>query len=276
MMMKDNNIEMVIRRVARFLPLYLLTFLPLLWGCSSDSDNGNSSNDKVIFTESASPTWAIDWSSDATFPNWQEPVSEDFECSMDLLVTLNDEYLPFSTDNDVMSVFIGGECRAISYRNVMNNGDVVYLLHIKGSSEEVYMNMELRFYCDKLHALNISQAIPPFIPNNLMEETYQLWLDPYDGSTKYPYYTQLAVMLPKQLPFTFSENDKMAVFVGDECRGIGSYAPELYDDWRVNVYSKQPNETAQIRYYSADKGGVYTILKTITLNDDMQLVNIEF
>lgn len=267
---------MVIRRVARFLPLYLLTFLPLLWGCSSDSDNGNGSNDKVTFTESASPTWAIDWSSDATFPNWQEPVSEDFECSMDLLVTLNDEYQPFSTDNDVMSVFIGGECRAISYRNVMNDDEVVYLLHVKGSGEEVDMPMELHFYCDKLHALNITQAVPPFIPNNLMEDNYHLSLDPGYGSTKYPLYTELSVKLPNQLPFTVSDNDMLAVFVGNECRGIGSYEPELYDGWRMNVYSKQPNETAQIRYYSANKGGVYTVLKTFTLNDLLQLVNIDF
>lgn len=49
-----------------------------------------------------------------------------------------------------------------------------------------------------------------------------------------------------------------------------------YDGWRMNVYSRQPNETAQIRYYSADKGGVYTILKNVTLNNDIQVEHITF
>lgn len=250
-------------------------------GCSSGGDDDNSNTPSGIvytakFDSSPRPSWAIDWSSDTNAPNWQEPISEDFECSMDVLVTLYDDYLPYSTDNDVMAVFIGNQCRALSNRNVLEDGSVVYLLHIKGSSEEVDQPMELRFYCDKLHAMNITNAMPPFTPNNLMEEAYQLVLTLGDGCTKYPYFTELHVTMPTSQPFTVSNGDMLAVYVGDECRGIGIRNPELFEGWRMVVYSKQPNETAQIRYYSAEKGGIYTILKTFTLNNSLQKENIEF
>lgn len=245
-----------------------------VWGCSSDSDSTSSS--QSTFAAAAEPAWAIDWSSNETAPNWQEPTSESFECSMDMLVTLNDDLQPYASAADMMAVFMHGECRAVSYPNVMKDGKVAYLLHIKGSSEEVGNRMLLYFYCDKQHTMNQSESVPPFTPNNLMDEAYHLNLSFEDGSTKYPYFTVLNVMMPESLPFTVNERDKMAVFVGDECRGIGISSPNGYDGWRMNVYSRQPNETAQIRYYSADKGGVYTILKNVTLNNDIQVEHITF
>ena len=260
-------------------------FVLAAWGCSSggDADNGNNGGNTqsdivytATFVSAPRPSWAIDWTSDATMPDWQEPTSEDFECSMDLLVTLGEDYLPYSTDDDVMAVFIGDECRALSYRNVMTNGNVAYLLHVRGNSEEVDHPMRLHFYCDQLHTMNITEAIPPFTPNNLMGEAYQSILDLGDESIKYPYSTEMAVVLPDKLPFTVSDGDMLAVFVGDECRGIGICDPELFEGWRIVVYSKQPHETAQIRYYSAEKGGIYTILKTFTLSDLLQQENITF
>lgn len=260
-------------------------FVLAAWGCSSggDEDNSNKGGDNqydntftATFVSSARPSWAIDWTSNVAMPNWQEPVSEDFECSMDLLVTLSADYRPYSTDNDVMAVFIGNECRALSYRNELTNGDVAYLLHVKGNSEEVDHPMELRFYCDQLHTMNVTDGVPSFTPNNLMGDAYHCVLDLGNENIKYPYSTDLNVILPDKLPFTVSDDDMLAVFVGDECRAIGIYQPELFEGWRMVVYSKQANETAQIRYYSAAKGGVYTILKTVTLNNLLQQENITF
>lgn len=255
---------------------YLVFSLCVLavWGCSSDGDNDGAPTS--TFVKSPRPTWAIDWSSNVAMPDWQEPISEDFECSMDLLVTLSPEYRAYSTDNDVMAMFIGDECRALSYRNEMANGNVAYLLHVKGSSDEVDLPMELRFYCEQLHTMNVTNAVPPFTPNNLMGVAYQLELNIGDESTKYPYSTELNIKLPDELPFSVSDDDMLAVFVGNECRAIGGRNPELFEGWRMVVFSKQANESAQIRYYSEEKGGIYTFLKTFTLNDRLQQVNIAF
>lgn len=84
-------------------------------------------------------------------------------------------------------------------------------------------------------------------------------------------------MLPQRAWSANSDDEDDTVLIdGVTYRAIGIYQPELFEGWRMVVYSKQANETAQIRYYSAAKGGVYTILKTVTLNNLLQQENITF
>ena len=251
----------------------MMAVLTSLWACSSDDATPWKGS---TFVTSAKPTWAIDWTSNATTPNWQDPDATKFECSMDLLIDLEDEIVPLSTDGDMMAVFIDGECRGVSYRNVMSSGRINFLLHVKGSSEEDGTPMELRYYCDGVHHLTISEAISCFVPNNLMDKTYQLVLEMGNESTKYPTTTMMSLTMPKQLPFTPSDNDMLAVFVGDECRGIGSQNAELYEGWRMMVYGVRVGESAQIRYYSAEQGRVYTLTKPYTLNGEIVVDELQF
>jgi len=255
--------------------LLLMAVLMMMWGCSSDSDDNGQGNHSS-FVPSASPTWAMDWSSDATAPDWKEPDVTRFECSMTMLVSLQQSLAAYSTDRDVMAVFVDGDCRGVSYRNKLANGRVEYLLLVKGTSEETGHAMELRYYCDSLHHMNVLTALRPFEPSNLMDEKYHIHLGVENGSGKYPVSTQVTLMLPQTLPFTVNPNDKLAIFVGDECRGIGSLGGDAYDGWRVMVYSRQAGETAQVRYYSAAKGGTYTILKTFSLSGSLQQEDVSF
>lgn len=263
--------------------IILMAALTMAWGCSSDSEGSNNKDGQgeqqwtgSTFAASEKPAWAVDWASNAAKPDWQEPVATKYECSMNMLIRLVQDLAPYSTDNDLMAVFINGECRGVSYRNKLADGRVVFLLHVKGTSEEANQQMELRYYCDGLHHLNVTNSISPFVPNNVLDETYQSDFDIDNGSTKYPLKTNLTVMLPEQLPFVASADDMLAVFVGNECRGIGYQGGDLYEGWRVKVVGAQEGETAQIRYYSADKAGTYTILKTFKLTGNLQQENISF
>ena len=123
--------------------------------------------------------------------------------------------------------------------------------------------------------MSITTAISPFVPNNV-DDIFQSDFSIVSGSQKYPVATLLSVMMPQEMPFTATSGDMLAVFVGDECRGIGYQGGDLYEGWRVTVYGPQVGETGQIRYYSAEKGGVYTILKTFTLSGNLQQENIWF
>jgi hypothetical protein len=259
--------------------LLLMATLTMLWGCSSDSDGDNDNGSKQNFTQtpvSQKPTWKIDWSSDVAAPDWQDPDPTKYECSMNLLYELDEETAPFSTDDDMMAVFMNGECRGVSYPNRMSDGVVAFLLHVKGSSEETADQMELRYYCAGLRHMTITYGVPPFIPNYLMDETYESDLNIGNGSQKYPLLTELSVLLPEKLPFTVYDDDMLAVFVGDECRGIGSYDPELFTGWRVNVYSAHEDEEAYVRYYSAQNDCIYTFPKTFLLNGMLQCEEITF
>lgn len=248
--------------------MILLAALTTAWGCSDDDDPKNSPKwDGSVFVESASPDWSVNWTWNDAEPDWQEPDPEKYECPMYLLVEIDEGMTSYSSDNDKMGVFIDGECRGVSSRNVNPfSGKVSYLLHVKGSSEETYLPVELRYYCDRMHQLFIPPFVIPFNPNNLMDNTEIIMLDLGEGSTKYPVWSVINAVLPNQLPFTLSSGDKMAVFVGEECRGIGQRDAVNPLMWTINAFGAVKGETAELRYYSANMGGTYIILKKITLN----------
>ncbi len=251
-----------------------MTALTALWGCSSDGDN-NSSN--TTFTKvSTAPTWKVDWNWHDASPDWKDSDPTQFECSMHVLVELADELAAVSTADDKMSMFISEECRCVSYRNVTSDGKIFFLLHVKGKSEETSQPMQLRYYSTGAQQLFVNNNIPPFLPNNLMEEAYNITLYPSGSSSKYPLYTVLTVKCPSTIPFNTSTNDKMAVFVGDECRGVLNNNDDENGGWKGNVYSYQAEEKAQIRYYSAEKGGIYVFNNDIKLNNAKQSEIISF
>ena len=255
--------------------MMMMAALTLAWGCSSDSDESNKWNGSVYTPSLNKPTWAVDWSSNETMPDWQNPSATAFECSMDLSIRLSEQLGNQSTDNDRMGIFIGDECRGMGLPNKLSTGRIVFLIHVSASSKETGEPLELRYYCDGWHHLSKTMLNIPFKPNDV-QEPYERDLDISEGSTKYPVATSVTVVVPQQLPFTTNAGDMLAVFVGNECRGVGMRSAEDANRWSVTVYGSQTGETAQIRYYSAEKNGIYALLKTIQLTGQAQEENISF
>ena len=140
--------------------------LALMWGCGSDDDNAATSpvqpptppEAKSVFTPTESkPTWAIDWT-------WTE--SNEYEISMNMKVQLASDMAKYSSDDDMMTVFIGGTCRGINRRSVISSNDEVdFQLYIQGNGEEMGQPMQLKYYCAKLkHIFNQSTTLK-FEPN---------------------------------------------------------------------------------------------------------------
>lgn len=258
--------------------MMLMAVLTLAWGCSSSSgDDGNAEQwNGSTYIPAAKPTWAVNWTSTATAPDWKNPDPTKFDSSMHILVDVEGELASNSTDNDMMAIFIDGECRGVSRRNVAPNGSVSFLLFLKGSGVEADRPMELRYYCDKLHHINVVPSYMGFKPNNILDKDYMKVFNIGKGSSKYPVCTELTVMMPQKMPFTASSGDMLAVFVGDECRGVGSRNADAFGSWNVLTYGVKAGETAQIRYYSDEKSGVYTLLKTIELKGTSQQESISF
>ena len=253
--------------------LFLCLVLCALWGCSDD----DVVNSDYTFSTSERPAWAVDWTWNDPVPDWQDPDARQFECSMNMLVELDEDFLPLSSDADQMAIFINGECRGVSYRTVIDEDYVVFLIHVKGTSEESTQRMELRYYCASVSQIFTDVNMPFFfVPNNLMDDAFTVVMTAKTTSAKYPLYTELLVMLPQNTPFTITDNDLMAVFVGDECRGFCVRNDEWYDGWRGVVSSSREGEMAHIRYYSADKGGIFTISDEFELNNDLQMKEVNF
>ena len=240
--------------------------LTLAWGCSSDSsdDNGGA----ATFTSSAAPQWQIDMMHNQQKPQWTAPDQSKYENKMYVMIRLQDELTPFSTDDDLMAVFINDECRALSVRDG-NDQKVYFVLNIHGNANEEE-NFTLSYYSGGLKQLfslsgrntfrnELNVGIDSDFSPNLM-----------DGSTKYAVKTSLTVNMPHPMPFELSDNDLIAVFVGGECRGVGR--PEM----TFTVFTNSTGEQAQLRYYSQTKGGIYTAVKPVQLTGEPQSITFQF
>ena len=258
-----NKITSIIKgAAARLLPFCLFAFLPLwLTGCSSSDDDDNSTFKASTFSAAERPTWQIDLSGNAAAPSWTAPDPTKFESSMFILVKLQDELKPYSTDGDLMTVFINDECRAVpAVRNVDDNGDIYFVLKIRGNGNDRDVNFGLCYYCPAISQLFILEGRETFVT----EVTYG-----YDedfepplliGCRRYPVKNYVTASLPAQPPFTPDQGDVVAAFVGNECRGVGAVGQSFV------VLRTDPSETVTLRYYSARQGGVYTLQQTVELN----------
>ena len=273
-----------INRVVSILPYALFAWLFIgLNSCSSDSGEdapaqpAQPEQEKYsVFTPSEKPDWAIDWTWVTAPPAWEEPTAYDYECSMQLHVELHGDLKQYSSDDDQMAVFMNGTCRCVSYRNVIENSDqVVFLLNICGNSDETGTEMMLEYYCAQLSQSFIIYQLPDFEPNNLWGAEYMLPLTIGDGCTKYPYKTELNVVLPGNPDYEVIKDDVVYIFVGEECRGVLA-SNELYFGFKGIVYSYDRGEEAEVRYYSATEKGYYTMKQTFTLNNLLQRFDFKY
>ena len=264
--------------------IIMIAALTILWSCSSSDDGSASSEPQTqpqeensLFTASEYPDWAINWKWFETTPTWQETDRSQYadQCSMQLRVVLDEGLASYSTDADKMAVFMGGTCRGLSKRSVLEqDGKVVFLLNIEGDEQEIGSNMELRYFNAQLTHIFTNKNLPPFEPDNLWGDKYDVVQKIGMGSAKYPSSTKLTVVLPEELPFKANNGDCVYVFVGKDCRGVFKTRNE--NAFSGYVFSNKKEETAEIRYYSVDKQGYYTIKETFILNNDEQSVSIKF
>ena len=259
---------------AIFKTMMLLATLTLGWGCSSDDkeepDNG-SDTPASKFAASEKPTWAVDMTANDAVPTWIAPDPSEFESNMFIMARLEEELAAHASDDDQMAVFIGSECRAwTQQRNVTSDGGVYYVLNIYGNSSDYQSTFSLRYYSVALHQLFILKGNETFASEHIYGFDEDFVPPLLTGSSKYPVQRKLTVTLPTKLPFNVSADDRVAVFVDGDCRGIGKAETPF------TVYSIKSGETAQVRYYSAKKAGIYTINQSVTLKDKNQTLQIAF
>lgn len=233
-----------------------------LMGCSSGDDE-NMTNLYQFAATAERPAWGVDLTGSDAAPSWTAPDPAKFESSMFIMVKLQDELVPYSTDEDLMTVFIDGECRALpAVRNIDQSGNVYFVLKIRGNSTDRDVLFALSYYCAALHQMFTLRGQETFAT----EVTYG-----YDedfvppllmGCSKYPVQNSLTVKLPTEnIPFVANEGDCVAAFSGNVCRGTGGVGQPF------TIFRTTADETLQLRYYSTQQGGIYTMMQTIKPDD---------
>ena len=251
--------------------ILLTAVLTMLWGCSSDSDNVSSPSAST-FVESGRPSWSVDLSGNDAAPGWQDIDRSLYESWMYITVKLQDELAAQATSDDRMVVFIGDEQRTRpAAPNIYADGSVYFVMTIGGNSTDREINIRLCYWCAQLRQLFTIEGKSTFTPELPYGNTSDYVPPLLKGSKKYPVQQQLTVNLPAKVPFTASADDLVAAFAGNECRGVGSIGKPF------TVFRTSAGEALQVRYYSTDKAGIYSILQTVTLNGNaIQAITLEF
>jgi len=240
--------------------MILVAALTMAWGCSSDDEEKLEGS---TFIASEKPKWLANVIGNDDKPQWEAPDPLKYESSMFIMVKLEQRLVGVSTDNDMMTVLINGECRAVpAVRQIDNFNSYYFVLKVRGNSKDRDVSFSLCYYCAMLHQLFILTGKESFAAERTygVEEDYIPPL--FKGNTKFPIQFKQLIHLPENAPFNQSKDDRVAVFVGDECRGQGEPDSPFY------VFCTNENETLQVRYYSAEKGGIYTLKQTMVPTKD--------
>ncbi|MBO4811639.1 MAG: hypothetical protein J5552_08755 [Prevotella sp.] len=247
----------------------------LLCACSSSDEDDDNDNGLVTssstFMAQEKPSWQVDQSANQQSPQWTSPDPSQYENKMIVMVRLQEELVPFSTDDDLMAVIVGNECRALSTRDG-NAQKVYFVLNVHGNAADISEDFVLCYYSGGLKQLFMRRA-----PDNSYFNERTLGIDSdfspefTEGSTKYPIKTKLTVNLGLMDNRSIgTEQDVVGVFVGDECRGVGKVGKPF------TVFSNSSGEQGELRFYSSAEKGVFTANKKLTLTGDPQTITFEF
>ena len=234
-----------------------------LWGCSSSDDEGNEGGGAATFQASSRPNWMVDMFDDQEAPQWTSPDPAMYENKMIVLMRLQEELVPYSTDDDQLAVFVGDECRAFSRRSGTDQ-EVYFVINLHGNNTNVSEFFTMKYYSGGLHQLFTVSGMERFLNevNVGLDREFAPML--MNGSTKYPVKTKVTLnpTNPDKLESMVSENDRVAVFVSDECRGVGKLGEAF------TVFSFSNEEKGQLRYYNQKQEGIFTVIQPIALKGE--------
>ncbi len=256
----------------------LMGVLTLMWGCSSDGDNsnvGDGGND-ITFTEvSERPDWKINYLGHDERPDWQNPNATLYEERMYVTLKLDNIFVPYSTQDDRMAVFIGEECRGVSGRNVsgFDSNSILFPIMVQGNRQDAedYASLTVKYYSGGMKQVFCIPKLDRFSPDAIVGGMWDTVFS-FEGGERYKSYIVINVQLKGDVPFSISEDDIMAAFIDGECRGIGSVNDFLL--WLTSE-EEEVEKMIQLRYYSAEKGGIYTLQKPVLVPEGYFL-NIDF
>lgn len=234
----------------------------LAWGCSTsnEGEDNQAPAPASVFASAPKPEWGVDLSGSDARPEWKAVEIGRFENSMFLAVRLQDELAAHSNADDRMVVFINGECRTLlAEPNTDKEGNIYFVMRIWGNSAERGVKFALNYYSGGLHRLFTLEGEETFESekNYGFDEDFVPPL--LMAFSKYPVQHSLTVSLPGNVPFTPAADDRVAVFAGDECRGAGKPGRAF------TVFQNVAGEPLQLRYYSAQQGGIYSLKQSVTI-----------
>ena len=246
--------------------LMIAASLTMLCGCSSSDDDDTKSTDQG----GSSPTHSVkvgeapNWTFDTNTippgdiqgkPDWDEVNFYDYEDNMTAIVFVSENFGITVMPDDRMAAIVDGEVREVCTPTLYNIPDVeeslyCFMLYIPFGSEDD--SVEIQYYNAKANQTYVAK-------DAFSVKDYTIGDDELFLYTLRPMSAYYLVVPPNQ-PFTPSPDDELAMFMGDECCGVGSYQ-EIKDGnhiWLVSAYDMNyRGEKFHVRYYSSQTQTIY-------------------
>jgi len=244
--------------------IILIAVSTILWSCGkSDDDNGGGTTPVKV----EEPTWTVDLSGTESAPTtWVTPSSGVYQYSMTAIITLSDFLAGYADSGDQVSAFIGSECRGIAKPQTVN-GKTLFFLYIRGNSAET-QKVSLKYYSAKNKITYTCANVVEFTQNGTYGQASAPAVPPFEESGKYTASMKAVVTLNTPLPFETRTSDLFAVFIGEECRGLGVKSEvggkTIYT---FDILGKSDAEGAvYFKYYSQQTSAIYTAAETFNFS----------
>lgn len=246
--------------------LMIAASLTMLCGCSSSDDDDTKSTDQG----GSSPTHSVkvgeapNWTFDTNTippgdiqgkPDWDEVNFYDYEDNMTAIVFVSENFGVTVMPDDRMAAIVDGEVREVCTPTLYNIPDVeeslyCFMLYIPFGSEDD--SVEIQYYNAKANQTYVAK-------DAFSVKDYTIGDDELFLYTLRPMSAYYLVVPPNQ-PFTPSPDDELAMFMGDECCGVGSYLTIKDGNhiWSVSAYDMNyRGEKFHVRYYSSQTQTIY-------------------
>ena len=233
---------------------------------SDDNGNGKGNGNNSAYTEtilSEPPTWQIDWNYNQERPSWTEPDATLYENWTILKVLIEDELKPYTSEGDMMALFVNGELRGMATpavivgSNQVENGKFVMKAWGNETGSET-VNISLQYYSQTLkHIFTLSDVIK--FSSDLDTGIESDYIPAFtSGSAKYPVMkTVIVESILTRVGITPVQGNVVSAFVGEECRGTEMLSP--YGNTSLTIYGSTQGESVTLKYYDAATGHLFTI-----------------
>ena len=114
-------------------------------GCSS----GDGQEPTTPPTPPTPPATVVIEAGNDARPNWVAPSDNNYEQNMHVYLTLQDELLPYLSENDMLCAKIDGEVRGVGAPRQDAGDWLISLIVFSNGAATV----ELSYYCDQLHRI---------------------------------------------------------------------------------------------------------------------------
>lgn len=249
----------------------------LILGACSDDDEPKT-NGYTITTVSTAPTWQIDWRSNDTRPDWQEPNIQEYENWSIMKVQIEDALKPYTSTDDRLALFVAGECRGVQGPAVIvgssETNTTTYLLKAWGNEDDgQQLVVTIKYYNARLSQVFARTATITYHVGKELGVDTDLIPQFTLGSSKYPIVTSFnPTSLLANATVTPAPGDILAAFVADECRGVSTQSA---DNQPLTVFGRSEGESVSIRYFQAATGNIYTFPDAFK-TDTQQTTSIKF